>query len=278
MQTLSFQTEHIEIGFAADSGSLCLLRLRGSRQNWVGWGRDRPALDVRLADGWLGRREHLVLREQSICDHEAEVSEITITANLGPLTLKDVYWIRGRRIRRRVSLENHGSGELQIRGLRLAVPGVRIGAPEQCLFEAPGTAVRPRLPLSAAVAQSLGHPPTEHFAPGARARWGMAMEAAPDCSPGLLAVNNKEQRQVLLCWYYSEVEEALPAVDGEGRAVDLIHDSALAGWLAPGQSLCGGDQYLLLVSGTWPEALLEYRGYFAEIGLQLPPYRPPSWV
>jgi glycosidase len=106
----------------------------------------------------------------------------------------------------------------------------------------------------------------------------MAMEAAPDCSPGLLAVNNTEKEQVLLCWYYSEVEEALPAVDGTGESVDLIHDSALAGWLAPGQSLSGGDHYLLLVSGSWPEALLEYRRYFAEIGLQPPPYRPPSWV
>lgn len=278
METHRFRTEHIEIGFAADSGSLCLLHPRGSRENWIGQGRKRPALDVRLSDGWLGRREQLLLQEYGIRDEEVQGSRITITGSLGPLTLKDIYWIRGCRIRRRVSLENRSSEELQIRGLRLAVPGVRIGALERCLFEAPGTAVRPRLPLKEAAGQTLGCAPTEQFAPGARARWGMALESAPDCSPGLLAVNNTEQRQVLLCWYYSEVEEALPAVDGTGESVDLIHDSALAGWLSPGESLSGGDQYLLLAFGSWPEVLLEYRGYFSEVGLQPPPYRPPAWV
>ncbi|UCF97412.1 MAG: hypothetical protein JSV89_19890 [Spirochaetaceae bacterium] len=277
MQILSFQTADVEIGFSTHSGSLCLLRSLGSRGNWIGHETDRGSVDVRLSDGWLGERESPLLQEHSVRD-EPNGIEITVTMRFGPLTLGDGYLIVGPRISRRVTLKNQGGKELQIRGLRLAVPGVRIGALEHCLFEAPGTAVRPRLPLAVAASQSLGNPPTEGFAPGARDRWGMAMETAPDCSPGLLAVNNTEEQQVLLCWYYSEVEEALPGVDGSGESLDLIHDSALAAWLAPGQSLSAGDQHLLVFSGSWPQALLEYRRTFREVGLEPPMYRLPGWV
>jgi glycosidase len=124
----------------------------------------------------------------------------------------------------------------------------------------------------------MGQPPSEEFAPGARARWGMAMEEAPDCSPGLLAISNPQQRQTLLCGYYSEVEEATPGVEGTGESVDLVHECALAGWLSPGQSFSAGDQLLLLVSGSWREALLEYRSYLAEIGLQPPRFPVPDWA
>ena len=278
MQIHRFQTADLEIGFSADRGGLCLLRPRGFEENWLGHGTERPSLDIRLAGGWLGDRQPPALLEHSFSEG-TDPTEITITSSLGPLTLRDSYTISGRLIRRRVTLENRSSRELQVKGLRLLIPGVRIGLEEHCLFEAPGTAVRPRLPLSVAASEAIGVPPSEEFAPGARARWGMAMETAPDCTPGLMAVNNTEDKQVLLCWYFSEVEEALPAVDGTGESVSLVHDSALAGWLPPGQTLSGGDQYLLVFSGSWREAMLEYRGTFPSMGLEPPLYRQAlDWV
>ncbi len=278
MQIHRFQTTDLEIGFSADSGSLCLLRPRGIEENWLGHGTEQPSFDIRLADGWLGHRQPPALLEHSVSEG-TDQTEITITSSLGPVTLRDSYAVRGRLIRRRVILGNSGGQELQIKGLRLLIPGVRIGAAERCLFEAPGTAVRPRLPLSVAASQAIGAPPSEDFAPGARARWGMAMETSPDCTPGLMAVNNPEDRRVLLCWYFSEVEEALPAVDGTGESVSLVHDGALAGWLPPEQTLNGGDQYLLVFSGSWREAMLEYRRTFTSMGLEPPLHRQvPDWV
>jgi glycosidase len=107
----------------------------------------------------------------------------------------------------------------------------------------------------------------------------MAMETAPDCAPGLMAVRNSDEQQGLLCWYFSEMEEARPSIDGTGESVSLIHDSALAGWIEPGQTLRGGDQYLLVFTESWTQALLEYRRTFAKIGLEPPSYRQaPEWV
>ena len=140
MQILRFQTTDLEIGFSADSGSLCLLRPRGIEENWLGHGTEQPGVDIRLADGWFGRRQLPALLDQNISGG-AEQSEITITSSMGPLTLRDSYTVRGRWIRRRVTLENRGNRELQVKGLRLLIPGVRIGLAEHCLFEAPGTAV-----------------------------------------------------------------------------------------------------------------------------------------
>jgi glycosidase len=68
-------------------------------------------------------------------------------------------------------------------------------------------------------------------------------------------------------------------VDGTGQSVSLIHDSALAAWLAPGKILSGGDQHLLAVSGSWRQGMLEYRTTFAAMGLVPPVYRRvPDWV
>jgi hypothetical protein len=152
---------------------------------------------------------------------------------------------------------------------------VRVGPPELCRFEAPGNNVRPHVPLQVAAAQRRGVLPRRFFAPGLRE--GRAIEAAPTQGPGLLAVYDSENDETLLCWYYSQVEAALPQVEGNDTAATLIHQIELADWLRSEVALTGGTQYILLLREPWPAALAAFQRTWPICGLrQLE--RPARWL
>lgn len=256
-----------EGGFSQFVGDL--LRPAGADENWVGHGEPVATLDARLGTRWLGT-EHSTSFLTHAVEETPEGVKLTISTALGPLHLHDVYTISGPLIERRVVVENTGAGEVQLNGVRLIVPWARLGQADECRFEAPGTAVRPRLPLRVAAQERLDRWPSDEFAPAAPARWGLSMEDAPDCTPGLLAVHHVARGETLLCWYSSEVEAGTPRVDGNGTALSLIHEPILAGWLAPGRSLAGGSQFILLHHGPWDEALSAFRAHYKHVGI-LPP-------
>jgi len=277
-KSIALHTSHLEIGFSRANGALNLLGLAGAAENWIGYGDPIATLDARLGTRWLGM-EHAARFLGHTIEPVAEGVKFSVSIELGPLRLRDVYTISGPLIERRIVVENASDGDVQLNGVRLIVPWTCIGAPGECRFEAPGTAVRPRLPLAVAARERLGRPAGDKFAPAAPARWGLAMEDAPDCTPGLLAVHHAARGETLLCWYSSEIEAGTPRVDGNDTALSLIHEPILAGWLAPGQSLAGGPQFILLHRGSWDEALSAFCNHYERVGILPPLYgQPPAWV
>lgn len=276
--TFMLSSSVVELGFSKKNGALNLLRPAGVAENWVAHGVPIATVDARLGVHWLSA-EHTAHFVAHVVEETTDGVKLTVSTALGPLRLHDVYTVTGPLVVRRIIVENAGDTEVQLNGVRLIVPWARIGAPDECRFEAPGTAVRPRLPLTIAARERLDRPHSDAFAPAARARWGLAMEDAPDCTPGLMAVHNTVRGETLLCWYSSEVEAGSPRVDGNNVAVSLIHEPILAGWLAPGQTLMGGTQFILLHRGSWDEALSAFRDYYEHIGILPPLYgQPPAWV
>lgn len=212
--------------------------------------------------------------------HTVEGNGLTVRIALGPLLLHDHYTASGDGlIARRMTVENASTEEVQLTGLRIGLAGVAMGNPDHCRFEAPGNAVRPRLPLRMAAdltPPSCGSPQrpkgseAERFAPGAVYIWGRPFGDAPDIGPGLLIVHNASLGYSLLTWYVSAVETARPWVSGDGVYATLGFDLWLAGWLPPGAHLEGGTQYILAYAGSYDEALAAYRACFEQTGI-LPP-------
>ena len=187
--------------------------------------------------------------------HELTDDELTIRIGLGPLALCDRYRVINDLIARWVRVENASGEEVQLTGLRTGLSGVSLGEPGACRFEAPGNGVRPRLPLSAAASQIVSRHASpdrgsgmagasERFAPGSPHLWGNALSDAPDVGPGLLIVHNPSIEWSLLTWYVSEVEAGRPWASGDGVHATLGFDWWLAGWIAPGETLEGGTQYI----------------------------------
>lgn len=201
--------------------------------------------------------------------HRVEGARLDVRASQGPLIYHTRITARGDMLMRQVRIENASQQEVQLTGVRLVLPGVSLGNPAACRFEAPANAVRPRLPLSVAAGQQPDRY-TTGFAPGQRYRWGAAISDAPDVGPGLMIVHNPSPGWSLLTWYVSEVEAAHPWVGGDRTHATLGYDVGLAGWLAPGETLGAGTQYVMLQQGAYDEALAAYRATFAQTGV-LPP-------
>ncbi|HLV43965.1 MAG TPA: alpha-amylase family glycosyl hydrolase [Aggregatilineales bacterium] len=204
--------------------------------------------------------------------HHAEGRSLSVAVTLGPLLIHEHFEATSGLIERRVTVENASNAEQQLTGVRLALTGVSFDDPEDCLFEAPGNVVRPRLPLRIAARQPLtggrDRPGYDfEFAPGKEHRWGRAFGDAPDVGPGLLVVRNPEAGWNLLTWYVSDVEAGRPWVSGDGTHAALGFDVQMAGWLAPGAALTGGTQYIFLFNGSCEEALHAYRAYYHHTGL-----------
>lgn len=284
----------LELGFSPVTGALHRLRWAGSRESALGHCPDVPGLDARLGQAaWLGEHEPVEFVAHSF-EAAEEGLHATITVRLGPLYLYDHYLARAGLIERQVTVENVGAAEAQLNGVRLSLPGARIGPLDACRFEAPATSFRPRLPL-AMLAHLSPSPPSpslpklwergvgdegrlDEIAPAMRSR-GRPMEDAPDISPGLMAVHNTGRNETLLCWYYSSVQAAAPRVIGAGGGVTLAHEVGLAGWLASGARLTAGTQFIQLHRGTWASALAAFRGSYTRSGLLPPVYgEPPAWV
>lgn len=215
--------------------------------------------------------------------HELADDELIIRIGLGPLVLRDRFRASGGLIARRVQVENASGEEVQLTGLRAGLSGVSLGDPVACRFEAPGNGVRPRLPLGAAASQAVSRHVSPdrgsgetginaHFAPGSPYLWGRAFSDAPDVGPGLLVVHNPSIGWSLLTWYVSEVEAGRPWVSGDGVHATLGFDWWLAGWIAPGEALEGGTQYILLHQGDYQSALARFRAVGDQTGITPPIY------
>jgi starch synthase (maltosyl-transferring) len=215
--------------------------------------------------------------------HELIDNELVVRIGLGPLVLHDRYRAAGGLIARRVRVENASRVEVQLTGLRVGLSGVSLGDPNVCRFEAPGNGVRPRLPLSMAASQAVswhvspdrGSGETDinmHFAPGSPHLWGSALSDAPDVGPGLLIVHNPSIDWSLLTWYLSEIESGRPWVSGDGIHATLGFDWWLAGWIAPGEALEGGTQYILLHEGDYQSTLARFRAASEQTGITPPIY------
>src|SRR5262245_17134811 len=252
-QTVVVHTPEIELAFSLDDGGLRMLRRSGG-PNVVGYGDARASVDVNLGAGsaWLADWVFVRYLSHAIDEREGAV-ELVIVIGVGPLKVYDRYRITGTLIARRVSVENVGEDEVRLQGVRLALPWARVGALDTCRFDAPGTSVRPHVPLDVAAAQRLDVLPRRFFAPGLR--YGRALERAPTQATGLLALHDPQTDEALLCWYYSTVESALPLVEGNDQAATLMHEIAVADWLRSEIALTTGTQYILLLHEPWSAAL-----------------------
>src|SRR4029450_12853136 len=164
--------------------------------NVLGYGVDRETIDVQLDDrGWLADRIFIRYLNHSV-DERDDAVELVIVIGVGPLKVYDRYRITGTLIARRVSVENVGEDEVRLQGVRLPLPWARVGALETCRFDAPGTSVRPHVPLDVAAVQRLGVLPRRSCAPGLRD--GRALERAPTQATGLLALHDSQTDETLL--------------------------------------------------------------------------------
>ena len=272
--TVTVQAPEVELAFSLDDGGLRVLR-RIDGPNLVGYGEARPSIDVQLGGrGWLAERVFVRYLRHTVEERENAL-EVVIIIGIGPLIVYDRYRITGTLIARRVSVENVSEDEVQLCGVRLALPWARAGDLETGRFEAPGNNVRPRVALRVAAAQRRDVLPRRFFAPGLRE--GRALEPAPTQGPGLLAVYDPLTHEALLCWYYSPVEPALPQVEGNDQAVTLIHEILLADRLASEVALSGGTQYIMLLREPWPAALAAFQRTLPICGLQKLEH-PAAWA
>jgi hypothetical protein len=234
-----------------------------------------PAVDARLGrDRWLAQTSPAELVRQETMD-----DVVRLVLGLGPLLVHDIYRWQGRRIERTVRVENRSSAEVQLSGVRLWLCGAGLGDVHACRFEAPATALRPRLPLAAAAGRLIRQPAGREVAPAARDLWGYTLGDAPDVSPGLMAIHNPQEGLSLLVWYHSETEAASPRVGGNDKTVTLGHELVLASWLGPGESVEGGTQFIELHRGPWSSALSSFRKHYRRVGIVPPLYDPaPAWV
>jgi hypothetical protein len=274
-QTAAVHTPEIELEFSIDDGGLRLLRRTGG-PNVIGYGGPRPSVDVQLgiAGEWLAERVFVRYLRHTVDERDGGV-ELVIVIGVGPLIVYDRYRITGTLIARRISVENVGEDELRLHAVRLELPWARVGTPELCRFEAPGNNVRPHVPLQVAATQRRSVLPRRFFAPGLRE--GRAIEPAPTQGPGLMALHDSENNETLLCWYYSQVEAALPQVEGNDIAVTLVHQIELADWLGSEIALSGGTQYIMLLHETWAAALAAFQRTWPICGLR-PLERPAAWM
>jgi hypothetical protein len=271
---VTLTTPEITLAFSRDDGGLRVLQ-RADGPNVLGYGVDRAAIDVQLdRRGWLADRIFIRYLNHFI-DQRDDAIELVIVIGVGPLKVYDRYRITGSLIARRISVENVGEDEVRLEGVRLALPWARVGALETCRFDAPGTSVRPHVPLAVAAAQRLDVLPRRFFAPGLRD--GRALERAPTQATGLLALHDPQTDQALLCWYYSTVESALPLVEGNDQAVTLAHEIAVADILRSEIALTTGTQYILLLHEPWPAALAALQRTWPICGLRTLE-QPAAWA
>jgi starch synthase (maltosyl-transferring) len=272
VETITHQGYEFRID--TETGALKGLRLNDGPQMV---GHVDPVVTLAADVAWIG------IKDAPTCiGFEVEPEgTLRIDVRLGPLLLHDRYTPVEGLIERRVMVENTTHTEVQLTGVRMAIGGIAIGDPVECLFEAPANTVKPRIPLKVAASQPVkslvlkkqyGALPDSVFAPGARVRWNTALADAPDSGPGLLVVHNPEAGWSLMTWYVSDVEAGTPWVTGDGTHVTLGFDAWLCGWMAPGAILQAGTQYIVLHQGDYQSALARYVEYYTHTGIMPPIY------
>jgi len=264
------------LGIDLTSGKLVTLKRGGSPSAIDGSGLPSVSVDI----GWRPVDTELEHRSNLLQDNT-----ITLLLSLGPLSIYDQYTYNDEVIERTITVENDSDDDVQLTGVRLTLSGVYIIDLDNCLFEAPANVIRPRLPLRRAALQQVRKSaspkehwrpiiePDEYFAPGRNYVFGKAFGDAPDVGPGLMVIHNPNVEWSLLTWYVSKDEAAAPWIGGEDGVVSLGHDLSLAGWLAPGQQITGGTQYIRLHRGDYESALVMYRSYYQHTGITPTIYR-----
>lgn len=266
--------DDVEIGFSRDDGGLRVLRRRDGPE-LAGHGEPRPSVDVALGEqGWLAERAFVRYLSHSVEERGGGV-EVVVVIGIGPLIVYDRYHITGTLIARRLTVQNVGEDEVQLRGVRLLLPWVAPGLAGG-RFEAPGNSVRPRVPIETAAELRPGVLPRRFFAPGLRD--GRVLEPAPTLGPGLVALHEPADGESLLCWYHGTAEPALPEVVGNGQALTIGHQVELADWLRPEVAVSADAQYVLLLRGPWREALASYQRTAALVSPPPPDTPPAGWV
>lgn len=268
-------TPELELSFSLDDGGLVSLNLPG-RPNVLGHGVRRPSIDIQAGvDGaWLAERVFVRYLRHMVDERDGAV-ELTIVIGIGPLMVYDRLRITGTLIARRVSVQNVSEDEISLRAVRMALPWARVGDLETCRFEAPGNSVRPHVPMIVAAQQRRGVLPRRFFAPGLREN--RALEPTPSIGPGLMALHDAHVNEALVCWYHSDVEPALPQIEGNDVAVTLLHEVELADRLRSDVGLSGGTQYVLLVRQHWQDALQSVLKTQALMGID-PHHTPVAWA
>ena len=267
------QTSELELGFSLDTGMLTVLRRIGEK-NLLNVGSTGISLDIQTARGWLQEQTfpryltHRVAREDAVL-------VLYLQTGLGAIQVEETYRITGTLIARSVRLIYSGLGEEQVFHVRLALPYVRIGSLNDSLFEAPSNSFRPRLGIQAVAQLRRNELPGRAIAPAIRRQ--RLFENAPDRGPGLLALHSTSPNDNLLCWYWSTDQSAWPSIHGNNEAVSLEHDIEIAGWLKPHHELAGGTQYILLVHGSWSDAMQAFQRTWPVLGVHVP-RDIPAWV
>lgn len=173
---LRYHNDTLELGFSPADGALCDLSLAGDAARYAGVVPTVAGIDARLGHGdWLSERHRAWLESHQAATRADGALEIALTVCQGPLRYVDTYLVRGRLIARTIRVENAGNAEVQLNGVRLTVPAVRMGYVAECKFEAPATNVRPHVSLAVAAEERLDEPPSALFAPSARDRWDRAL-------------------------------------------------------------------------------------------------------
>lgn len=268
--TFTVTLAELELDFSLEDGGLRALR-RPGEPDVIGRGAPHPGIDVSLAEtGWLTERSFARYLNHTLYNVPGGV-EIVVVIGLGPLKIYDRYRVIGSLITRRISLENAGEDELALCGVRLAISGACVGAPERCRFEAPANVIRPRLPI-ATLRNDLRH---RHWSDAATLET-RAFFLAPADAPGLLALHNDIVGETLACWYADTSNPARPRVEGDGASVTLLHEIRLAERLRVEVALSVGVQMLLLERAPWREALPRIRQVMANGRAAAP--APPEWL
>lgn len=268
--TFTVTLTELELDFSLEDGGLRALR-RPQGPDVTGYGAPRAGIDVSLAEtGWLTERSFARYLNHLLYSIPGGV-EIVVVIGLGPLKVYDRYRVVGSLITRRISLENAGDDELALCGVRLAISGACVGAPERCRFEAPANVIRPRLPI-ATLRSDLRH---RHWSDSTPLETP-AFALAPADAPGLLALHNDVVGETLACWYEDSSNPARPRVESDGSAVTLFHETRLAERLRVEVALSVGVQMVLLERASWNEALPRIRQILLRKQTTTP--APPDWV
>lgn len=263
----------VTLAFSLEDGGLRLLARNGGA-NVLGFGAPRPTIDVQLGDrGWLAEQTFVRYLSHTLEERDGAI-DLVIVIGIGPLMVYDRYRITGTLIARRVSVLNAGDDEVPFSGVRMLLPWVCVGSFETCRFDAPGNRVTPHA-LLAVAARRRGDPSRRLLTPGPREV--LALEAAPTQGPGLLALHNSSGDEALLCWYYSTADPALPRIEGNDRALTLIHEIVLSDWLRAEVGLTSGTQFIMLLKEPWRGALDALRRTWPLCGLRALEWVAP-WV
>jgi len=131
-------------------------------------------------------------------DRMAELT-ISLRDETDDWRLNTSYILRPRdaTIQRRLEVAYVGEDVRLLRNVKFIMPGVMVGEPSDCLFEAPGCSIKPHYPLQKLPENKM-----------------LAFGFAPHQRPGILAVYNPVENCVFMCWPFGGNEPSIPCTGG----------------------------------------------------------------